>query len=381
MQQIKTSNFRKFCIVGIILVALVLILSFSRGETKAGPIKIGFVGVLSGDAAIYGETEKNVTQMVVDKINSSDGINGRKIEMIYEDGKANRKDALSAAQKLINIDKVKVILGGVFSSETLAVASIAEPAKVLQFTAFSSSPAISSAGDYIFRNAPSDLDGGRVDAELLAKQYKKIAIISENTEYSEGLRNVLLPILADKGVTVVADEHYMGDTKDFRTILLKVKLANPEAIYFNPGTSPVAAGFLLKQARELGITAPAYFNFMMGSAEAIKTAGSYAEGVIYSDAPSLPESGKYLLEEYKAKFNSAPGSDYELGAAYDRIMIITQAIKKVGYDSTKIKDYLYSMGDYKGAIGTYHFDKNGDMVGTGFVHFIIKNGQKVPLNS
>ena len=77
----------------------------------------------------------------------------------------------------------------------------------------------------------------------------------------------------------------------------------------------------------------------------------------------------------------SPGSDYELGAAYDRIMIVTQAIQKVGYDSTKIKDYLYSMGDYKGVIGTYHFDKNGDMVGTGFVHFIIKNGQKVPLNS
>lgn len=364
-------------IVGLVVIVIVIVaIAGVKSSPSGSAIKLGFIGPLTGDAAVYGTSERNVTNMVVEEVNKAGGINGRKIEVIYEDGHCNGKDASSAAQKLINVDGVRLILGGICSVETLAAAPVAEKSKVILFAAFSSAPAVSAAGDYIFRNSPSDNDSGKIDAELLAKRYKKVAIISEQTDYSAGLRQVLLERLPKSGITIVDDEQYKGDTKDFRTILLKVKASNPEAIYFNPGTSPQAAGFLVKQARELGITVPAYFNFFMGNVETIKIASSSADGVIFSDASGLRADKKALLEQYKARFGTDPGSEYELGAAYDRIQIVVNALKAVGDDPDKVKSWLYSMPEYDGTIGRYRFDQNGDVVGVGFAHYIIKGGKK-----
>ena len=366
-------------VVGIIIVAIIIAVA-NQKQSDTSIIKIGFVGPLTGDAAVYGITEKNATEMALAQVNSAGGINGRQLQVIYEDGKGTGKDATTAAQKLISVDGVKFILGGVFSSETLSIAPVAEQAKVLQFSAFSSAPKISEAGNYVFRNAPTDNDGGKLDAQLLSQRYKKIAIISESTDYSAGIHQILTDLLPKSGVSIVDDESYKGETKDFRTLLAKVKATNPEAIYFNPGTSPQAAGLLVKQARELGIKQPAYYNFMMGGAEAIKSAGGAAEGVIFSDVSDLPQGSKDLLSQYRAKYNSDPASEYELGSSYDRVMILVQAMKAVGTDPSKVKDYFYSMKNYDGMVGSYHFDQNGDVVGVGFSHFIVKDGKKTPYN-
>lgn len=366
----------------VVIVVIVAIANDSRQQAavQTGPIKIGFIGPLSGDAAAYGATEKNATEMALAKIHQMPEYSGMQVDIVYEDGKCNGKDAASAAQKLISIDQVQVILGGVCSAETLGAAPVAEASKVLLFSAFSSAPAITNAGDYVFRNSVSDNDSGTIDADMLASKYKKVAIISEATDYSAGVRQVILDSLAKKGVQVVDDESYQGGTKDFRTILSKVKAANPDAVYFNPGTSPQAAGLLIKQARDLGITAPAYFNFFMGNKDTEAIAGKSAEGVVFSDFAGIASSSKWLISDYKNAYGSDPANESELGSAYDRVFIVLQAIKAVGYDATKIKDYLYAMTDYPGTIGTYRFDKNGDMVGTGFSHFIIKDGVKTSYN-
>ncbi len=370
-------------IIGLIVLILIIWgISSSTKETtdtpsaSNEPIRIGFIGALTGDGAVYGATEKNAITLALEKIKQRPEFADRTIEIIYEDGKCSGKDAATAAQKLVNIDQVKLIFGGICSGETLGAAPITEKGGVILFAAFSSAPAITNAGDYVFRNSPSDIDAAKLDAEVLSQKYKKIAIISETAEYSEGLRKSLSERLAAKGVTIVADETYASGIKDFRTILTKVKNANPDAIYYNSGTSPASAGLLLNQARDLGIKAPAYFNFLMGNEETIKIAGKNAEGVIFSDGIGLRPENKNLLDEYKARFGSNPGNEYELGAAYDRVFILFNAIKAVGTDPTKIRDYLYSMPDYKGTIGTYHFDQNGDMTLVGYTSYIIKDGKK-----
>lgn len=375
----KTTVWGIIILILVIIIVVVSVKSSSKSDVASNePIKIGFVGPLTGDAAVYGTTEKNATQMALDVIKQSPDFANRQVDVIYEDGKCNGKDATSAAQKLIHVDNVKFIFGGVCSAETLSIAPLAEASKVLLFSAFSSAPAITDAGDYVFRNSVSDNDSGKIDADLLAARYKKIAVISEATDYSAGIHTVLADLLGKKGVTIVDDESYPSNTKDFRTILLKVKTANPEAVYFNAGTSPQAAGLLIKQARDIGLNVPAYSNFFMGNPDAIKAAGPSAEGVIFSDFAGLADDKKSLIDQYKARFGSAPGNDSEMGTAYDRVFILLQAIKSVGYDATKVKDYLYKMDDYDGSIGKYHFDQNGDISGAGFRHFIIKDGKKTP---
>jgi len=369
--------------VGIIIAVAVIAVGYTLYKNPSStsskePIKIGFIGALTGDGASFGETEKNVISLAVDDINKSGGINGQSIEMIYEDGKCNGKDATTAVQKLINIDKVKVILGGTCSAETLAVAPIVEQNKIILFSSFSSNPAITNAGDYIFRNSPSDSDVAKLDAEVIIKKYKKVAIMSENTDYSLGVRDVMKKVFSEKGISVVADETYNGAIPDFRTVLSKIKASDAEMFYINPGTSAKAGGIIVKQARELGIKIPIHGNFSLGTPDALSTGGQYMNGIVISDSTDPTNALKDLLKRYKNNFGKDVVQNFLAGAAWDRAYIIRDALTKVGYDSGKIKDYLYGIKNYNGVLGNYHFDSNGDVVGNFFSEFTLQNGNRVP---
>jgi branched-chain amino acid transport system substrate-binding protein len=150
----------------VLIVAIAVIAIFAKKPAdkeialKGDTVKIGFIGPLSGEAASYGESMRQGVELAVEQINSKGGIGGKKIEMIYEDGKCAGKDAASAAQKLVSVDQVKFIVGAGCSGETIAAAPIVEPAKVLTLSPVSSNATISTMGDYIFRNHPSDNDAG-----------------------------------------------------------------------------------------------------------------------------------------------------------------------------------------------------------------------------
>jgi branched-chain amino acid transport system substrate-binding protein len=370
-----------------LVVAIIVIVGIWYGLSKKPtvpttkePIKIGFIGPLSGDAASYGIPIKNAIALAVEEINNTGGINGRKIEIIYEDGKCNGKDAVNAAQKLINIDKVKIILGGMCSGELLAIAPITEPAKVLLLSPSASSPDITHAGDFIFRNNPSDADGGKALAKLVREKYTKAAIISENTDYAQALARVFVEHFRSLGGEVVAQENFDPGVKDFRTILTKIKASNPEALVINPQTE-IAGGLIVKQAKELGITASLYGNTALAGTKAIETAGKYAEGMLVIDAPGLSESNPKavkFLADYKARYGTTT-LEFYLGAAYDAVYILADGISKYGTDTEKLKDYLYSLKNYNGVIGTYGFDENGDLMGIEYTVKQIKNGKAVEL--
>ncbi len=335
-------------IIALVVLALVAwgltLLSNKTPVAEAGPIKIGFVGPLSGDGASFGETEKNATEMALAEIKSSDVFKNRTIEIVYEDGKCNGKDATTAAQKLIQVDKVKVILGGVCSSETLAIAPIVEQNKVVLFSAFSSNPAITNSGDFVFRNAPSDSDVAKLDAQaIMNKSYKKVAIVSEINDYAQGVLKIMKETLAFANVPVVLDESFKSGTTDFRDIVLKVKQSGADVVYINPGSSGKTAGLFVKQLKETGVKIAIHGNFTLGTPDAFATAGTYLEGVIISDGAPNGQKLSSLLDAYQTQFGNKAANDFEFGAAYDRMKIVAQAIAAVGDDSEKIKQYLYQM--------------------------------------
>ncbi|MDI6721115.1 MAG: ABC transporter substrate-binding protein, partial [Candidatus Aenigmarchaeota archaeon] len=111
-----------------ILIAAILSIVFIAGcvsQPSAQTVKIGFIAPLTGDAAVYGLPLKNMVELATEEINSQGGIDGKKVEIIYEDGKCNGKDAATAMQKLVSVDKVRVIFGGFCSSESLGAEPIA----------------------------------------------------------------------------------------------------------------------------------------------------------------------------------------------------------------------------------------------------------------
>jgi branched-chain amino acid transport system substrate-binding protein len=220
--------------------------------TTKEPIKIGTILPLTGEAAVWGENVKTGIELAKEEINKKGGINGRKLEIIYENGQCDSKTGVSAAQKLITVDKVQVIIGEICSSVTLAIAPIAKQNKVVLITPASSADSISQAGEYIFRNYPRNSQFLDKIIELIEKlNKKKITILFVNNDYGVGLKDYALQKISKEKIVLV-EGHDQKET-DFRTTLTKLKSINPDAVilatYYEDGA------LILKQAKEMKINA------------------------------------------------------------------------------------------------------------------------------
>ena len=351
-----------------------------RSPQDTSPVTIGFIGALTGDAASYGNPMRNGVEMAVDEINAAGGINGRELRVIYEDGKCVTKDAVEAAYKLVNVDKVKVIIGGVCSSETQAILAVTEGEKVIVFSPSASSPNLTGAGRYFFRSSPSDAAGGSFLANMILKKYKKISTIAEETEYALALERVLEERFAKSGGTILNSERFAPGTTDFSDSIARIKATNPEAIFVNPQGD--AGALIIKQIKAAGITVPLYGTNVLSSEEVIKAAGEAIEGLIFFDNPELDHSDPKtmaFLEEYERRYGHL-NIEYYTGTSYDSVYILAGAIAEVGSEDTEaIRKYLDDLKGYDGVAGKQEFDENGDITGISHVKKQIKNGQVITI--
>lgn len=332
--------------------------SVSIGGGDSNTLKIGFVGSLTGDAAGIGQDEKSTVEMF---FRDNPKISEKKVEVIYEDGQCNGQKAASAAEKLVSVDKVSLILGGLCSGETLGIAPIAEKNKVLVFSSLSSSPEVSTAGDYIFRNAPVDSLSAVVMATDVGKTYKNAALVTQNNDYASAYRKAMLEELPKAGVKIVVDETYNSGTTDFRTVLQKVKKSKADVLLDLAGETAPGA-FLIKQAKELGLKLPFYAGDIMAGKETFEIAKDAAEGlfVIMPAADTSNNQVQALLDKFTKEVGRSPVAEAYVLLSWDWLNILKTAIETVGYDATKLKDYLYQMPAYQGLGGETKFDSNGD---------------------
>ena len=349
-------------------------------QDTQGSYKIGVMAPLTGDAASVGLPIQKALKIAFDEVNAKGGVNGKKLEPIYEDSKCNPKDGNAAAQKLISVDNVKVIIGGVCSGETLGAAPITEANKVLLISPSATSPDITKAGDFVFRTAPSDAYAGAVASDYAFNELnsRKAAIISENTDYAQGLKRVFAENFVKLGGEIVADETYNPEDADFRTQVTKVKAAGPNVIYIVPQTPPKGI-LLIKQIREAGVTAQLVTAEVLIGRNVVKENWADMEGLIGIEQKFDEKGTKAaaLLAKYRQQTNEeAPFPGYMAGA-YDIVYLIADAIAKNGYDSEALKNYFYAIEDYNGAAGKITMYQNGDPIMEYSVQQV-KNGVVVP---
>ncbi len=374
---VETSGSKKL-IIGIIIVLVVLIGGYFYYQNRTvqpvstEPIKIGFIGPLTGDVANLGQNAKLAVEMAIDEINSKGGINGSPIKVIYEDTKCNPSDGVNAGNKLINIDKVPVIIGGVCSSESLAVAPLAESSKTILFPYCASVPAISDAGDYIFRDYPSDSFQGKFLAEYMYNNgIRKTATLYCLSDYCIGLRDTFSKRFKELGGSIVLEEGFEQTARDLRTQLIKIKNSEPDAVYFSSYTEATIPG--LKQAKEMGLNVEFFGADAWDDPKIWSEVGEIANSAIFTTVAPGEKS-------FKEKFMSKTGkNDMTICApqAYDAVNIIADIMKKVGVDTEKIKNELYSVKNYKGVSGTIGFDEKGDLMTANYILKIVKNGQAI----
>jgi len=369
---------KTWLIIGIAVI-VVLIALFILIQTRKEPevIKIGVILELTGPLAPQGERALNGIRLAIEEINSSGGINDKNIEAIVEDDKTDPKEGVAAFRKLITIHKVKVIIGAISSSVVMSCAPIANTTKTLLFSCGATSPLVSKAGDYVFRNRVSGDIEVRKMAEFAAKnlKIKKIALIYVNNDFGKGNKDVFIQEFQLHGGIVVGEENFEQGATDFRTQLTKIKEKNPEAIYVIGHN--IETAYIVLQARELGIKSRILSTLGVESPEVWRIAKDAAEGIIYTVQAFDPDKNPRAAEfkkKYEQKYKSSP--DIFAGLAYDAVYIIADAIRKVGNNAERIRDYLYK-NSFTGVMGDFSFDENGDVVAP-IMMKIAKDGKFVP---
>lgn len=346
-----------------------------------GPIKLGYIGPLTGDAASYGSDTLNAVRMKVEEVNAIGGIKGRQVELIAEDGRCNGADAASAAQKLVNVDRVVAIVGGQCSSETLAAAPIVEAASVVLLSPISSSPAVADAGDFTFRVMPSDAHKAVATARYLEREgFMKPALLSENTDYAMGLRDALVAAFGEDKIPF--NETVDPGTKDFRSLVTRLKDTEFDVFFPNAQSDSVAAA-MVQQFREAGFTQKIVSQDVADSANLGKIAPEAVEGMrMVNTSNTLGEGGPAsFAARFRAKFGPAQSSQSFATLAYDAAGIILETIATAGTEGTAIRDALYALPGYGGAAGALSFDEKGEVEGVGYALKEFRNGEIVELEA
>ncbi len=355
--------------------------SQTKQTSQSGPYKIGVLLPLTGDAASYGEPGQKVYQMAVDEINSSGGANGQNLQLVVEDSKCTGKDSANAMQKLVNVDKVQVVIGGFCSSESLAAVPIAETSKVAMLSAASSSPDLTGKSTYFARNYPSDSSQGAVLAEVAynKESITKVAFIQEQTDYPLGIYKAFNQKFTALGGTVTKQE-FPSSTTDFRTVITKAKAENPDALFVDT-QAPAGAQRILKQLAEAKWKTRLIINdTTAGDPKTIQDNKALLEKALTAEFGVDSSNAKFqlLLKNYKQKFGAdLPFQSYGQ-TEYDAPFIVRDAIVAVGYDGTKIANWLHgSVNNWQGASGNVTIGSDGDLVG-GHKAEIIMGGKVMP---
>jgi len=363
-----------YYILLVLLIPVALIFSGCVTQDKQETIKIGFVGPLSGDLALYGNTAKVAMEYASSKLGNE--IQGKKIEFFYEDDKCDAKASLEAYNKLINIDKVQYIIGGLCSSETKTGAPIAEQTKVVNISYCSSSPDLRKAGDYSFILYTLDDEEGKTSANYIYNKLgiRKVAVLNAKTEFNTMAAKIFKEQFTALGGEIVFAEQNERMESDFRTPLTKIKEANPQLIFASEYTEEITN--LLSQANELGLNIPFYTPQTLNE-DVIKVVGKAAEGSFTIRAETSVLDPNFKKEIMLRNGNQDVDPGLCNGWAHDALLAIDTAAKKAGStDPTLVKDALYTV-EVNGALGKHRFDKDGMLANSNFKILKVVNGQMV----
>ena len=238
--QLKKLNMKKtisILLSGIVLLSTLAWCTNTSTQTKTDTkttVKVWVIAPLSWPAAVYWEDAVNAYKFTLEKMKQQGKMEDYNIELIYEDGKCNGKDSTSAAQKLISVDKVDMILGWVCSAETLAAAKVAQAYKIPMLSAASSAPAISKLWEWIWRFY-SDINQAHLIADYLNDKWSKnIAVLYENTDYAVDFFQTLKPLYK---WNILIDEKINSDERDLWIVAKKVakQVESLDAVIFVNG--------------------------------------------------------------------------------------------------------------------------------------------------
>ena len=325
----------------------------------ADTIKIGSVLSVTGPAAFLGDPELKTLQMYVEDINKKGGVIGRQLELVHYDDGSDASKANGFGKRLIDDDKVDIIVGGTTTGATMSMAPLVEKAGVPFISLAGAVVIVEPVKKWVFKTPHTDrMAAEKVFEDMKKRGLTKVALFSETSGFGQSGKKETEGVAAKYGITLVANETYGPKDTDMSPQLTKIRnVPGVQAVFiFGLGQGPAIA---TKGYKQLGMTLPLYHAHGVASEEFIKLAGPAAEGVRLPAAALLVASKlaandpqKPVAEGYANAFQAKWKTDVSTfgGHAYDGLMLAVDAIKRAGStDKAKVRDAIEAT---KGFVGT-----------------------------
>jgi branched-chain amino acid transport system substrate-binding protein len=340
-------------------------------------VQIGVIEPMTGPVANNGIAYVNGAKLAVAERNRAGGVLGKQVELLVEDGQCKPANSVNAAEKLIQKDKVTVLNGAFCSSATIALMPLAERYKIPLITGVSSKADLTEKGNqYFFRATETDLLLANAFAKIMVNQMqlKKIAYIGVNDDWGRGSVSDFSRLIEGLGGVTAMKEYYDVGTTDYYTLLTRLRASGADGVFVAAETQD--GSIIVRQMKELGITAKIFGVGSWATAEFAKLAGPAAEG-IYAAVPYAAtmqnQKNKDFVARFQAQYKDYPGK-YS-AAGFNVANIIMDAIQRAGStDSEKIRVALKST-NYEGPNGKFAFDAKGQAYGFNLALVQLKGGR------
>lgn len=360
-----------------LLAVLIFLTLLAPAAYAADTIKLGAFFDLSGRAAFIGTPTKLVAEMVVEKLNAEGGINGRKLELIIADTEANPAKTASIAKKFIYKDNVVAIIGPTLTDTGMNVKKIVDGGQTPTFMTVGGDPVIMGGKfgpfKYVFKSPQrSSIAVERLFIYLKEKNITKVALLAAADGFGKDGERWMDKLAPEYGIEIIARESFGTRDTDMTAQLTKVKNAGPQAIVV--WTIGPAGSIVAKNKAQLGIDLPLFQCHGLPDPKYIELAGAASEGdrmpatklMIVNELPDS-DPQKAVIQEF-VKLYTDKGYDKQFpinthsGYAWDAIMMVADAMKKVGTDKEALRNEIEATKNYVGISGTYNItpeDHNG----------------------
>ena len=341
------------------------------GAFAADPIKIGSVLSVTGPAAFLGDPELKTLQLYVDDLNKKGGVLGRPLQLVHYDDGSDANKANGFTKRLIDNDKVDVIIGGTTTGATMSMVPLVTKAEVPFISLAGAVVVIEPVKKWVFKTPHTDrMAAEKVFEDMKKRNLTKVALLSETSGFGQSGKKETEAVAAKYGITLVANETYGPKDTDMSPQLTKIKnAAGVQAVFvFGLGQGPA---IVTKNYKQLGISLPLYQSHGVASDEFLKLAGPAADGVrLPSPAQLIPEQlpasdpQKPIVTAYDLAYKTRYKSEVSTfgGYAYDALMLTVDAMKRAnGTDKAKVRDALEATKGFVATSGTFNMSATDHM--------------------
>jgi branched-chain amino acid transport system substrate-binding protein len=359
---------RTLCAQGLLAGAAALLAA--QGAWAQEPIRVGAFLSVTGPAAFLGDPELKTLELYVERLNAEGGVLGRKLQLVAYDDAGDAEKARTFAKRLLEQDKVDVIVGRNTACTTMAVVPMVEQAGIPFISLAGAVVIVEPAKKWVFKTPHTDrMACEKIFVDLQSRKISKVALISGSGGFDKSMRGECLKVAPKYGIEFVADETYGAADTDMTAQLTKIKGSSAMAV-LNAGFGQGPA-IVTRNYRQVGLALPLYQSHGVASKEYIKLSGPAADGVrlpaaalLVAEQLAAGDAQKPVVVGYSKAFEDKYKADVSTfgGHAYDGLMLAVNAIKSAGStDKAKVRDALEASKGYVGTGGVVNMSATDHM--------------------